>query len=217
MHFESLIYCIYTCHLSDGNSCTPKRHYPIEQKLPLPDVGMPREESASFNNGRQAFKPQRPVSKTTKSTTSKTTTKTVSRRKSAPPQRAPSHSSNGDDSFDEVPQANKENEDDGLRPDDPAQSIPHDLLKTLLKLSFKDQEVGIGREASLLIGKYMDTFVREAIARAAFERAESSEHSNGGDFLEVGNSAPGDSSYAQTGLRKCTDRTANCSLTGRGS
>lgn len=49
----------------------------------------------------------------------------------------------------------------------------------------------IGKEANGVIGKYMETFVREVIARAAFERAESLEKEGGGadrvagDFLEV--------------------------------
>ena len=40
-----------------------------------------------------------------------------------------------------------------------------------------------------MVGKYMETFVREAIARAAFERAESEKEGGGGGwsggFLEV--------------------------------
>ena len=36
-----------------------------------------------------------------------------------------------------------------------------------------------------MVGKYMETFVREAIARAAFERSEAGGKGIGGDFLEV--------------------------------
>lgn len=44
----------------------------------------------------------------------------------------------------------------------------------------------IGREANTLVGKYLDTFVREAIARAAFERNQADEATGTGDgFLEV--------------------------------
>lgn len=52
----------------------------------------------------------------------------------------------------------------------------------------------IGKEANGVIGKYMETFVREAIARAAFERSESAatEGPGGGggagEFLEVSGS-----------------------------
>lgn len=62
-----------------------------------------------------------------------------------------------------------------------AQSIPADLLRTLLQHHFTDKSTKVGTEASLLVGKYMDTFVREALARAAYERSEA----DGGDFLEV--------------------------------
>lgn len=61
------------------------------------------------------------------------------------------------------------------------QSIPADLLRTLLQHHFSDKKLKVGTEASLLVGKYLDTFVREALARAAFERTEA----DGGDFLEV--------------------------------
>lgn len=48
----------------------------------------------------------------------------------------------------------------------------------------------IGKEANGVVGKYMETFVREAIARAALERSEAVAQGNvaagvAGDFLEV--------------------------------
>lgn len=45
----------------------------------------------------------------------------------------------------------------------------------------------IGKEANAAVGKYFETFVREAIARAAFERAETvgSAGGRGDGFLEV--------------------------------
>ncbi len=44
----------------------------------------------------------------------------------------------------------------------------------------------IGKEANTILGKYFDTFVREAIARAAFERSQADEATGTGDgFLEV--------------------------------
>ena len=44
----------------------------------------------------------------------------------------------------------------------------------------------IGKDANALVGKYMETFVREALARAAFERGEGrGEGGRGGDFVEV--------------------------------
>lgn len=47
-----------------------------------------------------------------------------------------------------------------------------------------DDHTRISKGADRAVGKYMETFVREAIARAAYER--SSAEANGGDgFLEV--------------------------------
>jgi len=45
----------------------------------------------------------------------------------------------------------------------------------------------IGKGANAAVGKYFETFVREAIARAAFERAEAvgSAGGRGDGFLEV--------------------------------
>jgi hypothetical protein len=65
-------------------------------------------------------------------------------------------------------------------------TIPSELLTRLLHHNFKDERTRIGKEASAALGKYMETFVREAIARAAFERSEGEGGGGkGGDFLEV--------------------------------
>lgn len=42
----------------------------------------------------------------------------------------------------------------------------------------------MSKDAGLAIGKYMETFVREAIARASFERQQA-EGETGDNFLEV--------------------------------
>ena len=47
----------------------------------------------------------------------------------------------------------------------------------------------IGKDANELVGKYMETFIREAIARATFERSESDGGGLGGEFLEVSQGA----------------------------
>ena len=43
----------------------------------------------------------------------------------------------------------------------------------------------MSKDANVLVGKYMETFVREAIARATFERSEVDGGGLGGEFLEV--------------------------------
>jgi centromere protein X len=68
-------------------------------------------------------------------------------------------------------------------------SIPPALLTRLLHEFFGDDQVRISKSADRAVGKYMDIFVREAIARAAVEKKE--ERGNvgrvgrGEGFLEV--------------------------------
>ncbi|KAI9755483.1 MAG: hypothetical protein M4579_004274 [Chaenotheca gracillima] len=80
-------------------------------------------------------------------------------------------------------------------------SIPPQLLTRLLHDFFEDDsgqatgkgKMKVSREANALVGKYMETFVREALARAAFEREKEDEEAGGGGrggrmrdrFLEV--------------------------------
>lgn len=69
-------------------------------------------------------------------------------------------------------------------------TIPPALLTRLLHHHFKDSKIRIGKEANGAVGRYMETFVREAIARAAFERSEAVaegrvEAGVAGEFLEV--------------------------------
>lgn len=59
----------------------------------------------------------------------------------------------------------------------PEKSIPRDLLTRILHEFFTKDSTRISRDANAAVGKYMDIFVREAIARAAVEK-------NAG-FLEV--------------------------------
>lgn len=58
--------------------------------------------------------------------------------------------------------------------------IPEKLLARLLYEGFDDKDMKIHKGAMELVGKYMEIFVREAIARAKFERDDSKT----GDFLD---------------------------------
>ena len=73
--------------------------------------------------------------------------------------------------------------------DEPKVTIPTKLLTTLLHHNFQDKEkTKIGKDASLVVGHYVDTFVREALARAVYERQEADRETEGGrgdGFLEV--------------------------------
>jgi hypothetical protein len=50
--------------------------------------------------------------------------------------------------------------------------IPVKLLTRLLYEGFEDKDMKIGKEAMSLFGKYVETFVREGLARAIAEREE---------------------------------------------
>ncbi|KGO74882.1 CENP-S complex, centromere protein X [Penicillium italicum] len=67
--------------------------------------------------------------------------------------------------------------------------IPSKLLTRLLHQHFQTEKTKVAKDANNVIAKYVDVFVREAIARAAYERAESDGNTGGrslGDgFLEV--------------------------------
>ena len=147
---------------------------------------------SSAKHGGPAFKPPLPCnSKTTKSNP-------AGKRKSAP---ATTFSSSGSD--DEIPSQvagkSTDSEDDlqsssagvaaPTSTQDPAPVIPPKLItRTLYHHLGKDEgdAIKIGKEANALVGKYFDTFVREAIARAAFERTQVDEANGAGDgFLEV--------------------------------
>ncbi len=52
----------------------------------------------------------------------------------------------------------------------PTAGIPRKLLARLLQDGFEDAGTKVGKEAMTVVSKYMETFVREALARAAFER-----------------------------------------------
>ncbi|KAF9249774.1 uncharacterized protein N7518_005852 [Penicillium psychrosexuale] len=67
--------------------------------------------------------------------------------------------------------------------------IPSKLLTRLLHQNFQNEKTKVAKDANSVVAKYIDVFVREAIARAAYERAESDGNTGGrglGDgFLEV--------------------------------
>lgn len=67
--------------------------------------------------------------------------------------------------------------------------IPPKLLTRLLHHFFTSDKTRIAKGADAAVAKYIDTFVREAIARAALERAETNEITGkkgiANSFLEV--------------------------------
>lgn len=69
-------------------------------------------------------------------------------------------------------------------------TIPPKLLTRLLHHHFQNEKTKVGKDANAVVAKYVDVFVREAIARAAYERAEADgaggKRGVGDGFLEVG-------------------------------
>ncbi|KAK0706034.1 CENP-S associating centromere protein X-domain-containing protein, partial [Lasiosphaeria miniovina] len=70
----------------------------------------------------------------------------------------------------------QDDEDDDEEEDKPA-TVPPELLTRLLHEFFTADGTRITKDANSAVAKYMDVFVREAIARSAVERASG--------FLEV--------------------------------
>lgn len=80
-----------------------------------------------------------------------------------------------------------ESTDSPINPSDATPTIPPDLLTKLLHEFFEDDRTRISADANALVAKYIETFVKEALARATLERSESSGSSD--KFLEVSSSA----------------------------
>ncbi|KAI4278663.1 MAG: hypothetical protein L6R38_005192 [Xanthoria sp. 2 TBL-2021] len=154
---------------------------------------MPTASKAPVKRGHPAFKPPRPPrSKPTRS-------KPPPKRKSAPATNIESSSGSDDEIASHAAEKSTDSEID-VEPSsataagpsntqDPPPMIPPKLITRILYHHLEKDEgdtMKIGREANTLVGKYLDTFVREAIARAAFERNQADEATGTGDgFLEV--------------------------------
>lgn len=143
-----------------------------------------------------AFKPPRPAaSKTSKPAAAPRHKSAPSKRPSFVASQASASDDDEDDDDDDTPSDTQlpdaSGESDTPAPSstqEPPPTIPPALLTKLLHHHFKDDKMRIGKEANGLVGKYLETFVREAIARAAFERSDAQGEGGGGvagDFLEV--------------------------------
>ena len=148
---------------------------------------MPAETSRSLPKRKgPSFKPPRPASRT-----KSTPTPTASRRKSAAARQVCSSSDSSETEVQATPHSASSDEHEGSSSDaqgvsqNPPPVIPPKLLARILHHNVGGEGQKLSHEANLLVGKYMDTFVREAIARATYERAEAGGGGVGSDFLEV--------------------------------
>lgn len=113
---------------------------------------------------------------------SNSSSSTVNRRKQKQPEpdSEPDAFADSQDAMDATQDSvpgNNHSEQDGHEDDEPKATIPADLLTRLLHEFFEKDGTRISKGANEAVAKYMDIFVREAIARAAVEKE--------GGFLEV--------------------------------
>lgn len=65
-------------------------------------------------------------------------------------------------------------------------AIPLDLLNVLLHQFYKEPNTRMSKDANKAVGRYMETFVREALARVAYKKGGGEMGvQGGGDVLEV--------------------------------
>ena len=144
---------------------------------------MPPKASAVPGKGKAtAFKPPRPNAKPKDAVN-----KPAPRRKSAPARPPPSVSSDDENPMLEREELVTEATAAALAQQEQPVVIPPKLLTKLLHHHFEDEKTRISKDANTLFGKYMETFVREALFRAAHVRSTAG-GGIGGDFLEVGSS-----------------------------
>ncbi|KAF2740815.1 hypothetical protein EJ04DRAFT_424334 [Polyplosphaeria fusca] len=151
-----------------------------------------------------AFKPPRPVKSAGQKAAAapKRASAAASRPASAAKKAAPSASkrapmttliSSESEAEDDLSDANADEEMEDISEDDDRATsteatrdpIPANLLIRLLYEGFEDQNTQIQKGAMELVGHYMNIFVREAIARARFERRGAGKGGISDGFLQV--------------------------------
>ncbi|CAI7676821.1 unnamed protein product [Penicillium manginii] len=183
---------------------------PAQKKRRLPFKPPSRAPSAGPSTTASKPKPKTKTTKVTKpsakssstASSSKTPThsKSTSKRQRAqsPPESVASDSGSGSESSVHSRERSVSQEPDFILAEiiennpteDVASSdptIPPKLLTRLLHQHFSNEKTKVAKDANSIVAKYVDVFVREAIARAAYERAETNNGGKGASdgFLEV--------------------------------
>ncbi|KAI4136803.1 MAG: hypothetical protein LQ340_008117, partial [Diploschistes diacapsis] len=140
----------------------------------------PKRASDSISQKTKAFKPPRPATKaaaTSSKPTPKTGPKTGPNARPKKPTVRPATPSDllgseGSDIDDEPRRRSRPAAESpaAVVPGDQPPVIPENLLRVMLQQFYEDSATSIGGEARRLVAKYMETFVREAVARAVVER-----------------------------------------------
>lgn len=163
---------------------------------------MPPSSKPAAKRGPPAFKPPRPAIKPTNSKATNPGRKSAPSKGSLVDYTAEDDENEDDDDDDDndddaelvsslsseastLAEPDHASATDRVGTQDSPPTIPPALLTRLLHHHFQDEKMRIGKEANGVVGKYVETFVREAIARAAFERSEAGRTGIDGRFLEV--------------------------------
>ncbi|KAF4822795.1 Centromere protein X [Colletotrichum tropicale] len=135
---------------------------------------MPRPPAQPAKRGRPS-KPAQPAT-TNASTKRKAAAPALPRKKTAGPfELSDSDAAPASRAVEDEEQ--EEEEEDEEEQEGPENTIPPELLTRLLHEFFEKDDTRLSKDANAAAGKYMDVFVREAIARCVHERP--------GGFLEV--------------------------------
>lgn len=130
---------------------------------------MPKQPTQPAKRGRSA-KPQQPAAGTKRKTPAQ-----PARKRSGPFELSDSDGAAPQRANNQEPEEVEEEEEE--EEDGPENTIPPELLLRLLHEFFEKDDTRLTKDANAAAGRYMDVFVREAIARCVHERP--------GGFLEV--------------------------------
>ncbi|KAI1343922.1 CENP-S associating centromere protein X-domain-containing protein [Xylariaceae sp. FL0016] len=129
------------------------------------------------NSGSASKAKRTPAATSSSSTAAARANKQTGRSSNSRMDRSDDNQSAEDDGMDVDMEAHVASEDGDEDEDEEQKTIPPELLTRLLHEFFEKDGTRISRDANAAVAKYMDVFVREAIARTAVEK--------GSGFLEV--------------------------------
>lgn len=161
----------------------------------------PSTTSAANGKSTTTSKPARSAPKASSKSAARTSTGSTSRPAAKTQQRRQTPSEDEDEDEEEDEEDDDDDSDDERsarqqrpRPSNsnqqpeqpqPTSAIPANLLTRLLNTNFASESTRISKAADKAVGRYMDIFVREAVARAAVESAKGKNRAGGGGFMEV--------------------------------